>query len=83
MVVGFLWRKEMSNKIIVEFNREKLKNICRTNGLIDKFGTPLCEGCKQRDREILKCNLVFAVDFKIKKEPNNGRKKIHNSTSIR
>ena len=57
----------MKDKITVEFNRKQLKQICKNHNL------KLCKKikCVQDDRKLIRCNLIFEVDYKIK-EQNNG-----------
>ena len=54
-----------TDKITVEFSRKELKSNCKLN-------CPVYKGCKRTDRELIKCLLVVAVDYKIK-EQNNGK----------
>ena len=57
----------MGNKIIVEFDRKQLEEMC---GEYDK-----CKLCKREIERIMWCNLCFpfTVEFKIK-EQSNGNK---------
>ena len=58
--------EKMKDTITVEFSRKELKANCKLN-------CPVYKGCKRTDKELVKCLLVVAVDYKIK-EQNNGNK---------
>lgn len=61
----------MNDKIIVEFDREELEEMCEKEGCwLDSRNT-----CKHRYCDLIRCNLKKSLDFKIK-EQNNGNNKI-------
>ena len=51
--------KMKTDTITVEFSRKELKSNCKLN-------CPVYKGCKRTDKELIKCLLVVAVDYKIK-----------------
>ena len=53
----------MKDTITVEFSRKELKANCKLN-------CPVYKGCKRTDKELVKCLLVVAVDYKIKEQKN-------------
>lgn len=55
----------MKNKIIVEFDREELRNRCKKYCVI-------ADRCKDSDYDLINCIIVEEVKFKIK-EQNNGK----------
>ena len=55
--------KMKTDTITVEFSRKELKANCKLN-------CPVYKGCKRTDKELVKCLLVVAVDYKIKEQKN-------------
>ena len=51
----------MADKIIIELNREELKNICNSK----EANVIKCDGCKQGIETLIRCNL-YCSNFKIK-----------------
>ena len=59
----------MKDTITVEFSRKELKANCKLN-------CPVYKGCKRTDKELVKCLLVVAVDYKIKEQKNENKNKV-------
>jgi len=55
----------MGNKIIVEFDRKELDEMCATTCKWYKL-------CLPKDKDYIKCNLRYHITFKIK-EQDNGK----------
>lgn len=51
----------MGNKIVVEFDRKKLKKMCLL--------THWCRTCKKEDKQLLECH-INRIDYKIKEQNN-------------
>ena len=49
----------MTDKIIAEFSRKELKANCKLN-------CPVYKDCKRTDRELIKCQLIIKLNYKIK-----------------
>ena len=67
----------MGNKIIVEFDKERVKERCKKLR-IAPFALLPCSVCKQSDKEQIRCFLMeldlnINIDYKIR-EQNNGNK---------
>lgn len=56
----------MGDKILVEFDRKELDEMCATHCQWYKL-------CNQTNKDIIKCALRYSITFKIK-EKNNGNK---------
>ena len=61
--------EKMKDTITVEFSRKELKANCKLN-------CPVYKGCKRTDKELVKCLLVVAVDYKIKEQKNENKNKV-------
>ena len=48
----------MTDTITVEFSRKELKANCKLN-------CPVYKGCKRTDRELIKCQLIIKLNYKI------------------
>ena len=66
----------MSNKILVEFDKKRVKECCKILRRAP-FALLPCSVCKQSDKELIECmlmegSLYIERDYKIK-EQNNGK----------
>ena len=60
----------MGNKILVEFDKERIKEWCKLHKTYPSFFSP-CYNCKQSDKEQIECmlmegSLYIETDYKIK-----------------
>lgn len=67
----------MGNKIIVEFDKRRVKEWCKLQRIYPSSYCP-CYNCKQTDKEQIECmlmegSLYIETDYKIK-EQDNGNK---------
>lgn len=60
----------MGNKILVEFDREFLKQKCKQNW--EEYHWSCCKECNKTDEKIIYCLIPFEKGYKIK-EQNNGK----------
>ena len=66
----------MGNKILVEFDKERIKEWCKLQRIYPSSLCP-CSVCKQSEKEQIECMLMegslhIEADYKIK-EQNNGK----------
>lgn len=62
----------MGNKILVEFDRKDLKQMCKDK--IKEYHWSCCRECKQTDKELVGCLANIDCSYKIK-EQDNGNKR--------
>lgn len=58
----------MNDIITVEFSRKELKENCKIN-------CPVYKGCDRTDKQLIKCQLIISLNYKIKDVKNGNRKK--------
>ena len=52
-----------SDKITVEFSRKELKANCKLN-------CPVYRNCKRTDKDLIHCQLIVSLNYKIKEQKN-------------
>ena len=58
----------MTDKIIVEFSRKELKKVCEQHDKKTYGYLLFCKDCKQDDKQLIKCQLIYSLNFKIKEQ---------------